>query len=34
MIYMPLISCPGRVQQDGKVMEDFPFSSIVVCPPK
>jgi hypothetical protein len=34
MIYMPLISCPARVQEDGKVMEHFPFRNIVVCPPK
>jgi hypothetical protein len=25
MIYMPLISFPARVQEDGEVMEHFPF---------
>ena len=25
MIYMPLISFPVRVQEDGEVMEHFPF---------
>jgi hypothetical protein len=25
MIYMPLISFPARVQEDGEVMEYFPF---------
>jgi hypothetical protein len=34
MIYMPLISFPARVQEDGEVMEHFPFRNIVVCPPK
>ena len=34
MIYMPLIIFPARVQQDGEVMEHFPFRNIVVCPPK
>jgi len=34
MIYMPLISFPARLQEDGDVMEHFPFRNIVVCPPK
>ena len=34
MIYMPLISFPVRLQEDGKVIEHFPFRNIVVCPPK
>jgi hypothetical protein len=34
MIYMPLISFPARLQEDGEVMEHFPFRNIVVCPPK
>jgi hypothetical protein len=34
MIYMPLISFPARGQEDGKVMEHFPFRNIVVSPPK
>ena len=34
MIYMPLISFPARLQEDGEVMKDFPFWNIVVCPPK
>ena len=34
MIYMPLISFPARVQEDGEVMEHFPFQNIVVCLPK
>jgi hypothetical protein len=34
MIYMRLISFPARLQEDGKVMEHFPFRNIVVCPPK
>jgi hypothetical protein len=34
MIYMPLISFPARLQEDGEVMEHLPFRNIVVCPPK
>jgi tetrahydromethanopterin S-methyltransferase subunit C len=34
MIYIPLVSFPARVQEDGKVIEHFPFQNIVVCPPK
>jgi len=34
MIYMPLISFPATLQEDGEVMEHFPFRNIVVCPPK
>jgi len=34
MIDMQLISYPGRVQEDGKLMKYFPFRNIVVCPPK
>ena len=34
MIYMPLISFMARLQEDGEVMEHFPFRNIVVCPPK
>ena len=34
MIYMPLISFPARVQEDGEVMEHFLFRNIVVCLPK
>ena len=34
IIYMPLISFPARLQEDGKVMEHLPFRNIVVCPPK
>ena len=34
MIYMPLLSFPARVQEDGKVMEHCPFRNIVVFPPK
>ena len=34
MIYMPLISFPARLNEDGEVMEHFPFLNIVVCPPK
>jgi len=34
MIYMPLISFPAKVQEDGEVMEHFPFRNIVICPPK
>ena len=34
MIYMPLISFPAWLQEDGKVMEHFPFRNIVVCLPK
>jgi len=34
MIYMPLVSFPERVQEDGDVMEHFLFQNIVVCPPK
>jgi len=34
MIYMPLISFPARLQDDGEVMEHFPFRNIFICPPK
>ena len=34
MIYMPLISFPARLQEDGEVMEHSPFRNIFVCPPK
>jgi len=34
MIYMPLFRFPARLQEDGEVMEHFPFRNIVVCPPK
>ena len=34
MIYIPLISFPATLQEDGEVMEQFPFRNIVVCPPK
>jgi len=34
IIYMPLISFLVRVQEDGEVMEHFPFRNIVVCSPK
>jgi len=34
MIYMPLISFPWRLQEDGEVMEHFLFRNLVVCPPK
>ena len=34
MIYMPLISFPARLPEDGEVMQHFPFRNIVVCPPK
>ena len=34
MIYMPLISSLGRLEEDGEVMEHFPFRNIVVCLPK
>jgi len=34
VIYMPLISFPARVQEDGKVMDHFPFQNIVVCAAK
>jgi hypothetical protein len=34
MIYMPLISFPVRLQEDGEVMEHFPFRNIIVCLPK
>jgi len=33
MIYMPLISFTARVEEDGEVMEHFPFRNIVICPP-
>jgi hypothetical protein len=33
MIYMPLISFPARLQEDGEGMKHFPFRNIVVCPP-
>ena len=34
MIYVPLISLPARLQDDGEVIEYFLFQNIVVCPPK
>jgi len=34
MIYLPLISFPARFNEDGEVMEHFPFLNMVVCPPK
>jgi hypothetical protein len=34
MIYMPLTSFLARVQEDGEVMEHFPFLNIIICPPK
>jgi hypothetical protein len=34
MIYMPLISFPARLKEDGEVMEHFPFLNRVVCLPK
>ena len=34
MINMAVISFPVRLQEDGEVMEHFPFWIIVVCPPK
>jgi len=34
MIYMPSISFPARLQEDGAGMEHVPFRNIVVCPPK
>jgi len=33
-IFMPLISFPARLQEDGEVMEHFPFRNIVICPPR
>ena len=29
--YMPSISFPARVQEDGEVIEHFPFRNIVAC---
>ena len=34
MIYMPLLSFPARVQEDGEVMEHFPSRNMIVCLPK
>jgi uncharacterized membrane protein YccC len=34
MIYMPFINFLARVQEDGEVMQHFPFQNIVLCPPK
>ena len=34
MIYMPLICFPARLQEDGEIMEHFPFRNIVICLPK
>lgn len=34
VIYMGLISFPAKLEEDGEVMEHFPFRNIVVCLPK
>lgn len=34
VIYTPLICVPGRLQEDGQVMEYCPFHNIVVYRPK
>jgi len=34
IIYIALITLPARLQEDGEVLEHFPFRNIVICPPK